>query len=51
MHRAYAKHAEVNVPSLGEWEKDWQDNSHRGLQPTFLPLDCLLTFKGLAGSN
>jgi hypothetical protein len=24
MHRAYAKHAEVTVPSLSDWEKAWE---------------------------
>jgi integrase len=24
LHRAYAKHAEVTVPSLADWETDWQ---------------------------
>jgi hypothetical protein len=23
VHRAYAKHAEVTVPSLADWEKEW----------------------------
>jgi hypothetical protein len=23
VHRAYAKHAEVTVPSLDDWEKGW----------------------------
>jgi hypothetical protein len=23
VHRAYAKHAEVTVPSLDDWEKEW----------------------------
>jgi integrase len=27
VHRAYAKHAEVTVPSLGDWEKEWERNS------------------------
>lgn len=25
MHRAYAKHPEVTVPSLDDWEKGWQE--------------------------
>lgn len=25
VHRAYAKRAEVTVPSLADWERDWQD--------------------------
>ena len=26
MHHAYSKHAEVTVPSLDEWEKQWEKN-------------------------
>ena len=32
VHRAYAKHAEVTVPSLSDWEKDWQEKPERGGQ-------------------
>jgi len=39
VHRAYAKHAEVTVPSLADWEKDWQENPQRNTQPKSLPLD------------
>ena len=35
--RAYVKHAEVTVPSLADWEKDWQENLQRGAQPKLLP--------------
>jgi len=24
VHRAYAKHAEVTVPSLDDWEREWK---------------------------
>jgi hypothetical protein len=37
VHRAYAKHAEVTVPSLADWEKDWQENPQRNAQPKLLP--------------
>jgi hypothetical protein len=53
VHRAYAKHAEVTVPSLDDWEKDWQENLLRNVQPKLLPVDfqsCLTTFKTL-GAN
>jgi hypothetical protein len=39
VHRAYAKHAEVTVPSLADWEKDWQENPQRSRQPKLLPVD------------
>ena len=29
MHRAYAKHAEVTVPPLADWESEWQKNAQR----------------------
>jgi hypothetical protein len=30
VHHAYTKHAEVTVPSLDDWEKDWQENPQSG---------------------
>jgi integrase len=33
VHRAYAKQAEVTVPSLDDWEKEWEKNSQRNAQP------------------
>ena len=42
VHRAYAKHAEVTVPSLADWEKNWQENPQRGGQPKLLPVDSRL---------
>ena len=38
VHRAYAKHAEVTVPSLADWEKDWRENPQRSVQPKLLPV-------------
>ena len=29
VHHAYAKHAEVTVPSLDDWEKDWNNGQRR----------------------
>jgi hypothetical protein len=37
VHRAYAKHAEVTVLSLDDWEKEWEKNSQRNVQPKLLP--------------
>jgi hypothetical protein len=31
--------AEVTVPSLDDWEKDWQENPQRSMQPKLLPVD------------
>ena len=38
VHRAYAKHAEVTVPSLDDWEKDWRENLQCSVQPELLPM-------------
>jgi len=32
-------HAEVTVPSLDDWEKEWGINSPRSVQPKLLPAD------------
>jgi hypothetical protein len=39
MHHAYSKHAEVTVPSLDDWEKEWGNNSQHKVQPKLLPVD------------
>ena len=39
VHRAYAKHAEVTVPSLADWEKNWKENPQRSGQTKLLPVD------------
>jgi hypothetical protein len=39
MHRAYAKHAEVTVPSLADWKKDWKENPQRNAKTKILPMD------------
>jgi integrase len=39
VHHAYSKHAEVTVPSLDDWEKNWQENPQRNGQPKLLPVD------------
>jgi integrase len=39
VHRAYAKHAEVTVPSLADWEKEWEKNPQRRVQPKLLPIN------------
>ena len=51
VHRAYAKHAEVTVPSLADWEKDWQENPQRGMQPKLMPVDFRLPMVPTAQSN
>ena len=49
--RAYAKHAEVTVPSLADWEKDWQENPQRGGHPKLLPVDFRSRLRGIPQSN
>jgi integrase len=39
VHRAYAKHAEVTVPSLADLEKDWQESPKRNASPVLLPVN------------
>jgi hypothetical protein len=39
VHRVNAKHAEVTVPSLTDWEKDWQENPQCNVQPKLLPVN------------
>ena len=48
---AYAKHAEVTVPSLADWEKDWQENPQRNTQPKLLAVDCRSAVTAIAQSN
>jgi tetratricopeptide (TPR) repeat protein len=36
--------AEVTVPSLDDWEKDWQENPQRSVQPKLLPVDSVITY-------
>ena len=51
VHRAYAKHAEVTVPSLADWEKDWRGNPQRGLPSKLLPAGFRLPLEAIAQAN
>jgi integrase len=51
VHRAYAKHAEVTVPSLDDWEKDWEKNSQHNAQPKLLAVDFRPPLAVVAQSN
>jgi hypothetical protein len=51
VHRAYAKHAEVAVPSLDGWEKDWQENPQRSVQSKLLPVGFRAPLAAIAQSN
>jgi site-specific recombinase XerD len=39
VHHAYSKHAEVTVPSLDDWEKEWKKNPQAVAQPKVVPVD------------
>lgn len=39
VHHAYSKHAEVTVPSLDDWQKEWEKNPTHNTQPKVLPVD------------
>jgi hypothetical protein len=39
VHHAYARHAEVTVPSLDDWEKEWQKNPQGIAQSKPVPVD------------
>jgi integrase len=51
VHHAYSKHAEVTVPSLDDWEKDWQVNPQRSVQPKLLPVSFHSPLAVIAQSN
>ena len=51
VHRAYARHAEVTVPSLADWEKDWEKSSQRNVQPKLVPVDFRLPLATIVQSN
>jgi integrase len=39
VHHAYSKRAEVTVPSLDEWEKQWKKDPRSTQQPKVVPVD------------
>jgi integrase len=51
VHHAYSKRAEVTVPSLDDWEKDWNKNAHSKAQEKLLPVDFRLPSVPIAVSN
>jgi len=51
VHRAYAKHAEVTVPSLADWENYWQENPQRSVQPKLLPVNFRSPLEAIRQSN
>jgi hypothetical protein len=51
VHHACSKHAEVTVPSLADWEKEWQENPQRSVQPKLVSVDYRLPLAAVARSN
>jgi len=51
VHYAYSKHAEVTVPSLDDWEKEWGKNSQRNGQLKLLAVDFRSPLAAIAQSN
>lgn len=39
VHHAYSKRAEVTVPSLDDWEKQWKKNSQAAVTPEIVAVD------------
>jgi hypothetical protein len=39
VHHAYSKNAEVTVPSLDDWEKQWQENPQGIEKPKVVPVN------------
>jgi hypothetical protein len=44
-------HAEVTVPSLDDWEREWGGNLKRNAQPKLLPVDFRSPLAAIAQSN
>jgi integrase len=51
VHYAYSKHAEVTVPSLDDWEKEWKKNPHAMAQPKVVPVDFQAPQTGPCGTG
>jgi hypothetical protein len=51
VHRAYAKHAEVTVPSLADWEKYWREKPQRKVQPKLLVAEARVRLASGVQSN
>jgi hypothetical protein len=39
VHHAYSKHAEVTVPSLDDWEKQWKKDPQGIVKPAVVHVD------------
>jgi hypothetical protein len=43
--------AEVTVPSLADWEKDWRENPQRSVKPKLLPVSFRSSLAAVAQAN
>ena len=51
MHHAYSKHAEVTVPSLDDWEKNWKTQKPQMLKAEIkMPALVQVDFEGQAAT-
>ena len=39
VHHAYSKNAEVTVPSLDDWERQWKKNPQEMQKPKLVPVE------------
>ena len=51
VHHASSKHAEVTVPSLDDWEKQWKKNPHGMKQPKLVAVDFQSNLDGPANAD
>jgi hypothetical protein len=51
VHHAYSKHAEVTVPSLDDWEKQWKKNPQGIMKPAVVQMDFQAAQVGDAAEN
>ena len=51
VHYAYSKHAEVTVPSLDDWEKEWGKSERRLVPAKLVPLDFRSTSTAISQAN
>jgi integrase len=51
VHHAYAKHAEVTIPSLDDWEKEWKKNPHGIKKSKVVPVEFRTPAAADDGSN
>ena len=51
VHHAYSKHAEVTVPSLDDWEKEWKDHLQHATTSMLLPVSYRSSFQVSSQAN